>query len=211
MKLFSRFRKSKKPECEMINLLDIDGITFKDYFKVKQVDLTKQLEINMDELDKYYNKCDKKTKYDRIVLAIIDNGNLMLLPIKEEIQQIRTVYMNNRANLSDVTEFAKHILTNYYYCPYFWKYLTDIIPIRFNHKLFNNLELYNEFENTLVYVFSKVNFDITVKKNHESIPVWSPTDNYNLNDYSLLVNVILFSLRTAYYSYEDYYKTMVKI
>ena len=36
MKLFSRFWKSKKQECEMINLLDIDGITFTNYFKVKQ-------------------------------------------------------------------------------------------------------------------------------------------------------------------------------
>lgn len=210
MKLFSRFRKSKKPECEMINLLDIDGITFKDYFKVKQGDLIKQLEINMDELNKYYNKSDKKTKYDRIVLAIIDNGNLMLLPVKEEIQQIRTIYMNNRANLPDVTSFAIHILTNYYYCPYFWKYLTDIIPIRFNQKLFNNLQLYNDFENTLVFVFSKVNFDITVSKTHEKIKIWGSTDD-NLNDYSLLVNVILFSLRTAYYSYEDYNKTIVEI
>jgi len=196
----------------MINLLDIDGITFTNYFKVKQVQLIKQLEKNMDELDKYYNKCDKKTKYDRIVVAIIDDdGNLRILPIEEEIQQIRTIYMNNRINLSDTTEFAKNILCNYYYCITFWKYLTDIIPIRFNQKLFNNIELYNEFENTIVYVFCKVNFDITVSKTHESIPVWSPTNNSNLDDHSLLVNVILFALRTSYYDYYDYKKTMVKI
>ena len=150
----------------MTNLLNVDGQNFNDYFVVKQSQLITQLEENLDELNKYYKKCDKKTKYDRIVIAIIENGNLKILPTNDEILQVRTIYLNKRDNLADITESAKQILGNYYFSSQFWKYLTDVIPIRFNQKLFKNYDMYKDFDNTIVFV-CKVNFEIT--KNEVSL------------------------------------------
>ena len=216
MRLFRKMKNPKKIECEMTNLLNVDGQNFNDYFVVKQSQLITQLEENLDELNKYYKKCDKKTKYDRIVIAIIENGNLKILPTNDEILQVRTIYLNKRNNLADITESAKQILGNYYFSSQFWKYLTDVIPIRFNQKLFKNYDMYKDFDNTIVFVFCKVNFEITVSKEHQEIPVWPTIENNNLDDYkfddySLLVNVILFSLRSAYDNYYDYKNTLIKI
>ena len=76
--------------------------------------------------------------------------------------------------------------------------------------------MYKNFDNTIVFVFCKVNFEITVSKEHQEIPVWPTIENNNLDDYkfddySLLVNVILFSLRSAYDNYYDYKNTLIKM
>ncbi len=214
MKFFSRKKKAKNQECEMINLIDIDDKSFTNYFGVKQKDIVNQLEENMDELTVHFKKCDRKTKYDRIIIAIIEEGNLKLLPVKEDIQQVRTIYLNKRMNLSDITEDAKIIFGNYYYCSNFWKYLTDIIPIRFTQSKFKKIKLYNNFDNTIVFVFNKINFDISINKIHEEIKIWATIENnlneYRMEDYSLLVNIILFSLRSAYKSYIDYKSIVIK-